>query len=988
VKFPGPHLTSPRDRLNPRPGTPSLCSGPSPGAEPSGGPHTCASWFRLLTHLLLSTTVLSINAVAAEKAASSATRIAPPPNLSQPTDSTAQEYAAAVRRHCAAGEWPLAAAAFEKLSRNFGSRPECGKLLSELQCPMSQCLMELGQFDQALLCVEAALSQALTANHSQALLFKKAICLAKLDRHAEAVAAADSFTKLFPEESWMQPDYAAQHPVAECIPDALVLSGSCLLQEGRYHEALTLLQKRLHLLPQPQRSRASLLAFQSLLLANDLAPATDFFIAETSHLTTHVFPTSFHSLTLELSSRLLAEGEPRNALLCLSKAWTCKQIVSHQETRIKGIESALRSAGTETLKTGLKHRRLPSLAAEMRSDLESFRRALPTDSATRLRLASVYQTMERYREAALVLEDALKKLPSSDPCAESAALTLIQCWSSIQRWPRTAEAASHFASRFPNSQHLPLALYLRACATQNLNQYQEAKTDFSEIVRSHPHSELAPRALFQKGYTELLSDHPDQAATIFGSLIATLPNHPIAEDAAFWRINALSIAGEFAQCRSASSAYLAAHPKGQYRGFASFRNAHAAHSQRDFSTSLQEFARHLEEYPDHESRPEALLLTGDALMATGELEKAISAFRRIPPHSHHSEEAWFRVGKAFRQLDRKTELLAHMLAFPDQHPGSSRLAEAVYWAGWCHIKEGHPESARRLYWETIERLGDQPETVSVDELFPALTKLCKEPQELSKLRSDLERLAQDAIASQKRTLALRARWASARLHLTKEPQVAAQMLAEAASQARPDATPPLLLADFADALSSTHKQADSVRLWRELLRWHPNAPQKDRALAALALDKAHEGNTQAALDWIERFDKETPTSPLLGKVLLCRARLLGAHQSGNEPQQTLDRILREHSVPAREKAEALFELAALHMRSGTPSLAIPYCQRIYVTYCRWPDLVAKAYLLSGQAFEQIGDADAARRTYSELLGQKELQPLPEYRLAEKRLKNL
>ncbi|MEO8350152.1 MAG: tetratricopeptide repeat protein, partial [Chthoniobacteraceae bacterium] len=56
---------------------------------------------------------------------------------------------------------------------------------------------------------------------------------------------------------------------------------------------------------------------------------------------------------------------------------------------------------------------------------------------------------------------------------------------------------------------------------------------------------------------------------------------------------------------------------------------------------------------------------------------------------------------------------------------------------------------------------------------------------------------------------------------------------------------------------------------------------------------------------------------------------------------------------------------------------VPYYQRIYVMYGRWPEWVAKAYLRSGDAFEQLGDRDAARRTYQEMIGNEALNDQPE-----------
>jgi len=65
--------------------------------------------------------------------------------------------------------------------------------------------------------------------------------------------------------------------------------------------------------------------------------------------------------------------------------------------------------------------------------------------------------------------------------------------------------------------------------------------------------------------------------------------------------------------------------------------------------------------------------------------------------------------------------------------------------------------------------------------------------------------------------------------------------------------------------------------------------------------------------------------------------------------------------------------------------AIAYFQRIYIMHSRWHDWVAKAYLRSGEAFEQLKDTTAARKTYQEMVGIEELQSMPESSTAKQRL---
>ncbi len=89
-----------------------------------------------------------------------------------------------------------------------------------------------------------------------------------------------------------------------------------------------------------------------------------------------------------------------------------------------------------------------------------------------------------------------------------------------------------------------------------------------------------------------------------------------------------------------------------------------------------------------------------------------------------------------------------------------------------------------------------------------------------------------------------------------------------------------------------------------------------------------------------------------------------------------------------EKAEALYRIGDIYMQAKDYARAVPYFQRIYIMHSRWHDWTAKAYLSSGEAFEELQDAAAARKTYEEMTALEELQTMPETAKAKARLQAL
>jgi tetratricopeptide (TPR) repeat protein len=211
---------------------------------------------------------------------------------------------------------------------------------------------------------------------------------------------------------------------------------------------------------------------------------------------------------------------------------------------------------------------------------------------------------------------------------------------------------------------------------------------------------------------------------------------------------------------------------------------------------------------------------------------------------------------------------------------------------------------------------------------------------------------------------------------------------EAATLADVQTTNPLLLADFAEALLTAGKTTEATAMYRDLVKWNPRAPQKDRALAALGFIELANGNEKAALSFFDRFERETSGSRETGRVLLARAALLDERGKPDEARKSLDSLLANEYTTGQQKAEALYRMGDIQLRAGKPELAIPYFQRIYVMHGRWRDWVAKAYLASGQAFEKLNDTTSARKTYQELGEKEELSDLPETTKARERLSAL
>ncbi len=875
-----------------------------------------------------------------------------------------------------AGNYSGAVAGFQKFEQDFGKSEAGKKAMGSIRYPLAMSLLHLQKFDDALEAIENCLAAVPppTPEQKEDLVFYKGVCQMQSDEQEAARKTFDAFVREFPK--------------SKQASEAMLLYGTSWLLEEKWDEAAKQFGGIRPRLDFVDRGRATVLQLYALMEEEKFDDALALVVEEFPRLNQMLQIATFQTLALQLGSEFLQKGEYRKAITALQRVWNRDRLLKYQEQRLGELEDALAAAEAQPKSDPYRKFRMKQMIAKVKREVANIEKITNFDSALRLRLATAYQAMQRYREAALIMEDMLATMPA-DPVVESASLSLVQCWSAIERWPKAIEAAQAFTKKFPKSKQLPMVMYLEGIAQQRMNDQKAAMATFLALRKQFPQSDFAPRALFMTGFSQLLAEQNKAAIATFDEFAQAYPKSDLADASAYWRGMGFSLDKQFPQTREAMDAYLGRYPEGAYRGLAVFRKAYAAQSMKDYETSIRELRAYLKKYPGHESNPEALVLLGDALMDQGDIEGGIASFKAIPPtETKFFEEGWFKIGKALRLLEEPDKLRAHFEQFVQEHARSPRVAEAIYWIGWTYLQSDEPEKARDVYWQAINEYGDDATIRSVDDLFPALQKLYAGDQEPPKYLSRLRELRAEADTGKKSTLAMRALWAEALAYRKADPERARILLLDAATRVSPSTTNPLIMADCAAALAQAGRDADAERMWRDLVKWNPRAAQKDDAFAALGMIEARRGNPAAAIVWFDRFEKETIGSLLFGQVMLEKAKLLAAKGENSGARKALEALLANHYASGPEKAEALYRIGELYMKEGKYALAVPYFQRIYIMHGRWHEWVAKAYLSSGEAFEGLHDTTAARKTYEEMSKIEDLQALPESVKARERLQAL
>jgi len=876
------------------------------------------------------------------------------------------------RRAYAESNFAEAEQALEKFITDYGEAEEA-KEAARIHTPLvALCKVKLEKFDEALEWIARSLQDTeLDRLLRDELSFWKGICLMT---RGDYVEAQKSFGEYF-----ANPDH---QPFKRY--ESLILFASLYLVQGFPEAAGDMLE---HVVPKIRErapeaaSRAVVLQLYARIEAGQREKALELIRVEFPNLPDMTQIVSFQMLAMKLGSDYLAEKDWYNSILCLQRILPRARVLEIQSAKLKQIEDRMAEVEGRANAQSIMFQ-LNAIKRRVERELESFRAIENFDSAMRLRLATAFQGLERYREAALIMEDMLASM-DPDPVVESATLAQIQCWMEIGRWTKAVEAADRYIAAFGNGgKSLAMVFFLKAEAQRELFEFGEAQLTYGKLVESFPDHDLSPKAMFLQGFMYLQQDDNEGALYQFDQVKRAYPDAAIVDDADYWSGMAYSFSKMYGEAREHMQGYLEKYDRPKYRKEAIFRIAVCTFSLAEYEESIRLFEEFVAAYPGDSLTDEAHLLLGDAYLGLGERDKGFAAYDAVRPEAtRFFEDAFLKKGKAFKLLEEFDNMREHYQAFIDGYPESNRLPEAVYWVGWIHLNAEEPAKAQETYWSVIDEHGNNPDMFPMSDVFAALPKVYQDRGDAGRdeLLSKLELMKIRAAGEDEKTRGLRAAWTKAQILGRTSPEAARAELLSASTSGLvdPKRQNPLLTVAVGEALLSAGNLTTAKELLTEIRRWHPRAIQKDRIFAALGEIAEKEGDAEKAVEYHERFEREAATSLQLAEVQMRKAALLAEAGDTGRARATYEAILENANVSASMKAKTLFELGMSHLASDEPKRAIVYFERVYVAYGKFSELNARAYWERARALEDLGLEREALETYRELVSREDLEGLEE-----------
>lgn len=872
----------------------------------------------------------------------------------------------------------------DQLVADYGENAEAAPFVEECLPLLAMCKVKRGVFDEAAELIERSLKNPkLPAPVREELSFWQAICQLRTGKTAES---QEQFGAYFADTTH---DRTRRY-------EAFLLFGSGYIQLGDYTAAADFFAEQIPKLPPDQKEvagRARVLLLHSFIEAGRGEEAVALVRASFPELAGMTQVVSFQLLTLRLGAKFLEEEKWYEAITCLNRLWPRGRLLAHQHARQAEWQARRDLLKKEGAKREALVFQIDGILARISRELGQFEKIESYDAARELRLAQAFMGLDRWREAASILEVAVSTL-EPDKILKQAARSELESWQQVASWDKVLAATERWQERYAiagdrKDPELPAVLLARAEALHGLNRTEEAERQYGALAHGFPKSPLAARAFFMGGICQMELERPEAAVITFGKMPERFPKTPLLEDALYWEGMALTFQKRWAEARELLASWQEKYPDGKYAGDTAFERARCLHNQLQHEAAAAEFKAFRKSFPDSGHAPEALLLLGESLMASGEMEAGMKTLEEVPEAEDRLfEEARFRIGEGLRKLEKFQEERDHFAEFIASRPRSLRLAEAVLYQGRAAAKLGQAEEARALYWSTLEKLGDDPANEGVEDLLLATRRLYPGADGGRELLFKLDNLQRSARAAGHKTLAARALWARGNLLREASPAEARVAFVQLGDLLDPARHHPRLLADCADARRESGAPRTARDLYLALRKWHPRAVEKDRSSYGLGMLCLAEGKKEEAMSWFEKCAGETAGGPCGGEALLERALLLREAGKTTDARDLLEKVTGSRLSTNAQKARALLELGRCALAANQAERALRHFERCCLSGAHYRDIAVQAWLARGQVLEAMRQPEAAADIFRQMLAKRELAVLPPAAEARERLKTL
>lgn len=707
-----------------------------------------------------------------------------------------------------------------------------------------------------------------------------------------------------------------------------------------------------------------------------------------------------NALSLQLGDALLDAGEAKNALAAYHTVTLREATLQLQSQRNHQMEIAInRATAISTHPTALDAlRRLEIRLTQAKTALAAIQAQPHYDAALLYRTGVAFQNNDQPWEAALLFQRLIDRYPDA-PERESSFLALIKSHAAANRPDRIAEIVQLFFTEYPQSELVPTAFSIAAQAAAERGDTVAMLGFLQTAIHHFPTSPLCESLMIMEANALFGAGHFDEAHLSAERLTTAHPQGRYCEDAFYLRAMATLVSGQPERALQEIAVYRQRFPEGRFTADARYRTATAEFALGDLEKAETDIAQWLDDFPhDHSQRGEALALQADIAAALGYPEEALSSYHLALEQSLSDDQLGYvldeltQLHQTRREFDEAVTLWENFVRDRPDHP---YVINAAYWIGRLRTQQGRPDEALTATCQIARQHLDDPARDSVERLLQQIAQLLARPPSPGPDGLRPPPTSDEALAQQVETLLLgpdsttpsptaRARVLFVRAEtaaLRKNPESRSALLREIASYP-PTVLPPGVLGCVGDQLRADGDAAGARNFYQYLVSNYANSWFADFGYVGLGELCLTESDPQLALTHFTDAIDRAGARFKLREATLGRARALLALDRLDAARELFEQVAANRDWRGEATAESVFSLGEILARRGGPenlAQAQAHFQRVYLSYRKFSAWVARAYLRSGETFEQLGQPQEALSTYREFLRDAKLTSLPEAR---------
>lgn len=783
----------------------------------------------------------------------------------------------------------------------------------------------------------------------------------------------------------------------------LLYQASLSMQEKKPAEAIPLLEALTGKPPLPdtrQKAAASQMLAEALLATECWDEAARVIRILQDHPARIDNPLQLNILTLSLGDHFSDKGELDEALAYYAMARLQADLIAAQEKKIAELKLALESEkkkpATQDAAATARIADLGNAVAAAEEALGGFRQLSGFDESVWFRIARAYSTAGRPWEAYLVLRHMLEEFPKS-PLRESMMSLWIYSMADIVPYKETQDACAQYLKEFPKGERAEEISYLKGALALQHQDLTSAAMFFGVTLKDQPKNPRRGEMVYLLGNVNFMQGRLPEARKQYESYLQEFPSGVYAEEIVCRLGLSYFFEGDLDRAIQGFNKYLERYPSGSFRSEAKYRLEVADYAEKNYDRVIASCQAWAKEFPEDPLQAENAALLGDACAALERFPEAAAAYASAVQMAKTDEVLQYALQEAQKSYQKTGdwESIGKLFqGFVDTHPDSPLNVMAIYWVGRARERLGQPAEARRITAENVKRYIADRRRDGVEQLLLLYAQLASRKRTDNRAPDDKTGMLQaidEEIASSLADPGTESPLVKARIlyaqaeaaRLKRNPERANALLDQIAHDFKPEDLSAPLLAMAGDRLLTAGNTGRARSFYEILKSDFPKSSSIDAAEVGLGRLALLNGDNDSA----QKHFKAAMARPgaSLPQALVGLGRTQMESSQFEEATKTFQQVAATKQWRGEPTAESLYWLGEIERKQQKYAEANAYFQRVYVSWRKFPQWVARSYLASAECFLSLNKPQEAIRTWQEMLRQDSLSKLPEWASARKEL---